>query len=122
MLHINPPKHSQNIEADAKHSNTETRCTNPKKKVHRDHQIKEVRRQYHQKYIPSKISIPENVIPTTSQIEIDTTASSPSNLSSVVTPNSKLKIQKWSRNTILITSDSVISGIDEKRLSKKYFL
>ena len=31
-----------------------------------------------------------------------------------------LQIHKWSRNTILITGDSVILGIDEKRLSKKY--
>ena len=118
---INPPKDSQNIEADAKRSNAETRGTIPKKKVHIDHQIKEVRKQYHQKYIHSKIPIPEkNVIPTTSEIETDTTASSPSDSSSVITPNSKLQIHKWSRNTILVTGDSMISGIDEKRLSKKY--
>ena len=69
----------------------------------------------------SKIPIPEkNVIPTTSEIEIDTTASSPSDSSSVITPNSKLQIHKWSRNTILIPGDSMISGSDEKRLSRKY--
>ena len=32
----------------------------------------------------------------------------------------KLQIHKWSWNTILITGDWMISGIDEKRLSKKY--
>ena len=89
---INPTKHSQNIEADAKPSNTEaSRGTIPKKKVHIDHPIKEVCKQYYQKYIHSKIPMPEkNVIPTTSEIQIDTTASSPSNPSSVIAPNSKL--------------------------------
>ena len=56
---INPPKHSQNIEADAKPSNKETRGTIPPKKVHVEHQINEVCRQYHQKYVHSKIPIPE---------------------------------------------------------------
>ena len=74
--YINPPKHSQNIEADTKPRNTETRVIIPKKKVHIGHQIKEVCNQYHQKYIHSKMPIPENLISTTSEIEIDTTASS----------------------------------------------
>ena len=108
-------------EADALLSNIETRGTIPKKKGHIDHQIKEVSKQDHQKYIHSKISVPgKNVIPTTSETEIDTVASSPSGSSSVITPNSKLQIHKWSRKTILITGDSMISSIDEKRLSKKY--
>ena len=38
----------------------------------------------------------------------------------VITPNTKLKIHKLLRNTILITGDSIISGIDEKELSKKH--
>ena len=81
---INPPKHSQKIEADAKPSNTETRGTIPKKKGRIDYQIKEFRKQCHQKYIHSKIPIPEkNVIPTTSEVETNTTASSPSNPFSV---------------------------------------
>ena len=110
----------KNNEADAETSNTETRGTITKK-GHIDHQIKEVRKQHHQKYKHSKIAIPEkNVIPTTSETEIDTKASSSSNPSSVITLNSKLQIHKWSGNTILITGDSMISGIDEKRLSKKY--
>ena len=50
---INLPKHSQKIEADAKPSNTEIRGTIPKMKGHIDHQIKQVRNQYHQKYIHS---------------------------------------------------------------------
>ena len=58
---INPPKHPQNIEADLKSSNTETRGPITKKKVHIDHQIKEVRKQYHQKYICTKILIPEKM-------------------------------------------------------------
>ena len=71
--------------------------------------------------MPSKIRILEkNVIPTTLETEIDTTASSTSNPPPVITPNIKLQIHKWPRNTFLITSDSVISGIDEKKLSKKY--
>ena len=53
-------------------------------------------------------------------MEIDITASSLSNPSSVITPTSKLQIHKWSRNTTLITGDSIMSGIDVKRLSKKY--
>ena len=40
--------------------------------------------------------------------------------SSVITPDSKLQIHKWPPNKILITGDSMISGNDEKRLSKKY--
>ena len=56
---INPPKPPQNIEADLKSSNTETRGPITKKKVHIDHQIKEVCKQYHQKYICTKIPIPE---------------------------------------------------------------
>ena len=99
---INPPKHSQNNETDAEPSNTETRGTIPKKKGHIDHQIKKVRKQHHQKYIHSNILIPEkNIIPTSSETELDTTASSPSKTSSVIAPNSKLQIHKWSRNTIL---------------------
>ena len=62
----------------------------------------------------------KNKIPTTSEIEIDTIAWSLSNLSSVITPNSKLQIHKWSPNPILKTGDSMISGIDEKRLLKKH--
>ena len=70
----------------------------------------------------SKIPIPEkNIIPTTLEMEIGTTASSPSNPSPVITPNTKLQIHKWPRNT-LTTGDSVISGIDDKGLSKKYLL
>ena len=70
---MNPLKRSQKFKADARPSNTETRSTIPKKKGHIDHQIKEVR--YHQKYIHSKVPISEkNVIPTTSETEIDTTA------------------------------------------------
>ena len=48
---INLSKHSQKIEADAKPSNTETRGTIPKMKGHIDHQIKQVRNQYHQKKV-----------------------------------------------------------------------
>ena len=62
----------------------------------------------------------KNEILTTSEIEIDTIASSLSNLSSVITPNSKFQIHKWSPNPILKTGDSMISGIDEKRLLKKH--
>ena len=58
-------------------------------------------------------------IPTTAGTGIDATNSSPSNPPFVITPNTNLQIQEWPRNTILITGDdSMISGIDEKRLSK----
>ena len=68
----------------------------------------------------SKIPIPEkNVIPTTLETGIDTPVSSPSYLPPVIAPNTKLQIHNWSRNTILITGDSMISVVDEKRLSKK---
>ena len=60
------------------------------------------------------------VIPTTSRTGSDITASSPSNPPFVITPNAKLQIHKWSRNAFLVTGDSMISGIDEKRLSKKH--
>ena len=92
---INPPKHSQKYEADAEPSNTETRGTIQKNKGHIDHQIKEVRKQNYQKYIQSKIPFPEqNVIATTSETEINATALFPSNLPSVITPNSKLQVHK----------------------------
>ena len=71
---FNTPKRSQNNEPDAEPRNTETRGTIPKKKVHIDNQLKEVPKKHHQKYMQSKIPIPEkNLIPTTG---IDTTASS----------------------------------------------
>ena len=93
---INPPKHSQKNEADAKPSNTETRGTNYRKKE-RPHRSPDKRSSskevHHQKYINSKIPISEkNVIPTTSKTELDTTASSPSNPPSVTTPNTKSQI------------------------------
>ena len=118
----NRPKQSQTNEADAEPSSKETRGTNPKKKGHIDYQVKGVREHHHQKYIHSKILIPEKiVIPTISEIEIDTTASSPSNPSFVFTPNnSKFQIHKQTRNTTLTTGVSMISGIDEKGLLKKY--
>ena len=40
-------------------------------------------------------------------------------LISVITPNTKPQIHKWSRNTSFITGGSMISAIDKKRLSKK---
>ena len=36
-----------------------------------------------------------------------------------ISPNSNEKFQKWSRNTTLIVGDSMLSGIDEKRISKR---
>ena len=55
----------------------------------------------------------ESVIPATSETEIDTTFSCPSNPPPVIAPNTKLQIRKWSLNTILITGDSMIPGINE---------
>ena len=70
----NPPKHSQNNEPYAEASNAETRGTIPKKKGQIDHQVKEVRKRYHQKYTHSKISVPEkNVIPITWETETEIT-------------------------------------------------
>ena len=45
--------------------------------------------------------------------------SSPSNPPPAVTPNPNLKIRKWPRNAILITPDSMISVIEEKRYPVK---
>ena len=65
--------------------------------------------------------IPEkNAIPPTSKTKIDTAISSPSNPPPIITLNTKLQTYKCSQNTVLITGNSMISGIDEKRLSKKY--
>ena len=50
---------SETNKADADPSNKETRGTIPKKKGHIDHQIKEVRKQHHQKCMHSKTPIPE---------------------------------------------------------------
>ena len=58
---INPPKHSQKIEADAKPSNTETKGTIPKKERPHRSPDKKVREQYHQKFIHSKIPISEKM-------------------------------------------------------------
>ena len=61
---INPPMQSQTNKADEDPSNKETRGTIPKKKGHIDYQIKEVRKQHHQKCMHFKTPIPEkNVIP-----------------------------------------------------------
>ena len=61
---INPPKHSQKNEADAKPSNTETRGTNHRKKK-RPHRSPDKRSSskevHHQKYINSKIPISEKM-------------------------------------------------------------
>ena len=92
---INPPKHSQKKTKQTQNLAIQKLevPTIPKKERPQDHQIKEVRKQHHQKYIHSKIPMPEkNVIRTTSKTELDTTASSPSNPSSVTTPNTKLQI------------------------------
>ena len=35
-----------------------------------------------------------------------------------ISPNSNENLQKWSRNTTLIVGDSILSGIDERRISK----
>ena len=58
---INPPMHSQKIEADAKPSNTETKGTIPKKERPHRSPDKKVREQYHQKFIHSKIPISEKM-------------------------------------------------------------
>ena len=120
---IKLPNNSQINEPETEPSNTETRVNITKKKGHIDQEIKEVCKQYHQKHLHSKIPIPEkDIIPTTLETEIYTTASSPSNPPPVITPNTKLQIHKWPRNTFLTTGDSVISDIDDKGLSKKHLL
>ena len=63
--------------------------------------------------IKSICTVKKSVIPATSETEIDTTFSSPSNPPPVIAPNTKLQIRKWSLKTILITGDSMISGINE---------
>ena len=114
---INSPKHSQKIEADAKPCNTETRGTIRKKKGHIGHHIKQVRKQYHQKYTHtlqnrnSRKKCNSNYFWNRNWHH---------SFISFITPNNKLQIHKWSRNTILITVDPMISGINEKTLSKKY--
>ena len=55
-----------------------------------------------------KIPIPQkNEIRITSKTKTDITFSSPLNPSPVITHNIKLQIRKWSRNTGLITADSI---------------
>ena len=34
-------------------------------------------------------------------------------------PNLNENLQKWSRNTTLIVADSMLSGIEERRISKR---
>ena len=36
-----------------------------------------------------------------------------------ISPNSNENFQKWSRNTILIVGDSMLSEIEERRISKR---
>ena len=36
-----------------------------------------------------------------------------------ISPNSNENLQKWSRNTTLIVGDSMLSGIKERRISKR---
>ena len=36
-----------------------------------------------------------------------------------ISPNSNEKLQKWSSNTTLIIADSILSGIDERRISNR---
>ena len=36
-----------------------------------------------------------------------------------ISPNSNKKLQKWSRNTSLIVGDSMLSDIEERRISKR---
>ena len=36
-----------------------------------------------------------------------------------ISPNSNENLQKWSRNAVLIVGDSMLSGIDERRISKR---
>ena len=74
---INPPKHSQTNKANAESSNKETRGTIPKKKGHIDHQTKFLSSIIKSTYTLKSQFQKKNVISTTSQIEVDTTASSP---------------------------------------------
>ena len=36
-----------------------------------------------------------------------------------IAPNSNENLQKWSRNTTLIVGDSMLSGTDQRRISKR---
>ena len=119
---INTPKRSLNNKPNAEPSNIETRVTIPRKRSYTDHQIKEVCKQLHQNYMHSKMPISEEKKMKKLQQPRKQKLTPHLHLSPVIAPNTKRQIQKWSRNTILITFDSMMLGINEKRFSKKYLV
>ena len=88
-------------------------------------QLTEIRKSCHQEYISSNCNAAIDVSNKDFQIdtygadkEVTLTGLEPTISSKVI--SSKAKIKAWSRNTCLVTDDSMLSYADETRMSRKF--